>query len=164
MIQNRKNIQWWLLDGLKCLADPRGQGKMARLVWDDRKATVTTQITTRWQTRNSETHLWVHNMWSLEWDGLPQQHTTPGATPVWQQREATIPPSSPKRVTILAATFNWQCRDLAQTSWKQGSILLYINRSGCRWQKGCWAYFKRFLFILYSSYYSHVVLVLPCPK
>ncbi len=63
------------------MSEVRGQRRMGRMVRDDRKATVT-QITTREKPRYAEYHLWTHNMSNLEADGLQQQKTTPGATPV----------------------------------------------------------------------------------
>ncbi len=67
---------------------------MGRLVRDDRKATVT-QITTRYnQGIQNETN----NTSNPESDGLQQQKTTPGNTPVSkeQEMEATIRTGSPK--------------------------------------------------------------------
>ncbi len=54
--------------------------------WEDslemiEKATVT-QIITRLQPRYAAYHLWTHNMLNTEADGLQQQKTTPGDTPV----------------------------------------------------------------------------------
>ncbi len=56
------------LCGRKCLVDVRGQRRMGRLVRDDRKATVT-QITTRYEPRYTEYHLWTHNTSNPEADG-----------------------------------------------------------------------------------------------
>lgn len=58
MFQKRKKKQQ-TVPCLKCLVDDRGQTRMTRLLWADRKATVTL-ITTCYNHRYRE-HLWTHH-------------------------------------------------------------------------------------------------------
>ena len=70
----------WQFSERKYLVDAICQRRMARLVKDDRKKTVT-QITNRYN-RSIQKTISERTTHRTETDGLQQQKTTPGATPV----------------------------------------------------------------------------------
>lgn len=65
-------------------------------------------------------------------------------------------------LNVSAPSFEWECQNLMQMTWKDGSILTYNNRSDCWW----WCNDVGFFFLgLYTNrasfkYHSHKVLLL----
>uniref|UniRef100_A0A8C9SXX1 Uncharacterized protein n=1 Tax=Scleropages formosus TaxID=113540 RepID=A0A8C9SXX1_SCLFO len=79
--KKQKTASEWQFCRWKHLVDERGQQRMTRLVRADRRAIVT-QIMTLYKCGE----LRMHNMSNLEADGLQQQKTTLGSTPVTQEQ------------------------------------------------------------------------------
>ncbi len=114
MDRKRENIQSAAVVWTKCLVDVRGQRRMARLVRDDRKATVT-QITTRYKQgmQNTISERTTHRT-------LKQMKKT--------RRPHRVPLLSTKnrkrRLQFTQAQQNWKIEDCKNVAWSDESRFL----------------------------------------
>ncbi len=109
------------LCGLKCLVDVRGQRRMARLVRDDRKATVT-QITTRY---------------NQSMQNIISEHTTLRTLKQMgysSRRPHRVPLLSAKnrkrRLQFAQAHQNWTIEDCKNVAWSDESRFLLRHSDG----------------------------------
>ncbi len=114
--------------GRKCLVNVRGQGRMGRLIREDRKATVT-QITTRYNQGMQNTISERTTHWTLK--QMNYSSRRPHRVPLLSAKNRT------RRLQFTQAQLNWTIEDWKNVAWSDESrFLLQHSDSRVRiWRK-----------------------------
>ncbi len=114
--------------GRKCLVNVRGQGRMGRLIREDRKATVT-QITTRYTQGMQNTISERTTHWTLK--QMNYSSRRPHRVPLLSAKNRT------RRLQFTQAQLNWTIEDWKNVAWSDESrFLLQHSDSRVRiWRK-----------------------------